>query len=185
MPIPFNETDTPPFPTEDLPGPLAAFVECLAESTQTPEEMAGILSLGVLATAFQSKFTVEITPDWREPLCLYCVAVAPPGERKSAVISALTKPIYEFEAEQREPGGRGDCPEPDRKGPSGKKLWRQLKTPQQKGKGNFQRNGGGPGAIGTACTIPGYAPFPPPGGRCDPRAVDRPDGQAGRVYDRL
>ena len=66
MPIPFNETDTPPFPTEDLPGPLAAFVECLAESTQTPEEMAGILSLGVLATAFQSKFTVEITPDWRE-----------------------------------------------------------------------------------------------------------------------
>ena len=101
-PIPFNEIDTPSFPTENLPGPLSAFIECLAESTQTPEEMAGILSLGVLATAFQSKFTVEITPDWREPLCLYCVAVAPPGERKSAVISALTKPIYEYEAEQRE-----------------------------------------------------------------------------------
>ena len=102
IPIPFNEINTPPFPVEALPGPLAAFVECLSESTQTPEEMAGILSLGVLATAFQSKFTVEITPDWKEPLCLYCVAVAPPGERKSAVISALTKPIYEYEAEQRE-----------------------------------------------------------------------------------
>ena len=102
MPIPFHETDTPPFPTESLPGPLSAFVESLSDSTQTPEEMAGILSLGVLATAFQSKFTVEITPDWREPLCLYCVAVAPPGERKSAVISARTRPIYEFEAEQRE-----------------------------------------------------------------------------------
>ena len=101
-PIPFHEVDTPGFPTESLPGPLAAFVECLSESTQTPEEMAGVLSLGVLATAFQSKFTVEITPDWQEPLCLYCVAVAPPGERKTAVISALTKPIYEYEAEQRE-----------------------------------------------------------------------------------
>ena len=101
-PIPFDEVSTPDFPTESLPGPLAGFVECLAESTQTPEEMAGILSLGVLATAFQSKFTVEITPDWKEPLCLYCVAVAPPGERKTAVISALTKPIYEYEAEQRE-----------------------------------------------------------------------------------
>lgn len=101
-PVPFDEINTPDFPTERLPGTLASFVESIAESTQTPEEMAGILSLGVLATAFQSKFTVEITPDWKEPLCLYCVAVAPPGERKTAVISALTKPIYEYEAEQRE-----------------------------------------------------------------------------------
>lgn len=102
IPIPFHEVNVPSFPTERLPGPLAAFVESLSESTQTPEEMAGILSLGVLATAFQSKFTVEITPDWKEPLCLYCVAVAPPGERKSAVISALARPIYEYESEQRE-----------------------------------------------------------------------------------
>ena len=101
-PIPFDTIDTPNFPVESLPGPLSAFVECLAESTQTPEEMAGILSLGVLATAFQSKYEVEVTPDWREPLCLYPVAVAPPGERKSAVISALTKPIYEYEAERRQ-----------------------------------------------------------------------------------
>lgn len=101
-PIPFDETNTTAFPVESLPGPLVAFVESLSESTQTPEELAGLLSIGVLATAFQSKFAVEITPDWKEPLCLYCVAVAPPGERKSAVISALTKPIYEYEAEQRE-----------------------------------------------------------------------------------
>lgn len=101
-PIPFATVETPDFPTESLPGPLAAFVECLADSTQTPEEMAGVLSLGVLATAFQSKYEVEITPDWREPLCLYTVAIAPPGERKSAVISALTKPVYEVEAERRE-----------------------------------------------------------------------------------
>ncbi len=102
IPIPFNAGNLPDFPTESLPGPLSGFVECLAESTQTPEEMAGILSLGVLSTAFQSKLVVEITPDWTEPLCLYTVAVAPPGERKSAVISALTKPLYEFETEQRE-----------------------------------------------------------------------------------
>lgn len=101
-PIPFTSTNTPDFPLESLPGPLVAFVEALSESTQTPLEMAGILSLGVLATAFQSKFKVEITPDWKEPLCLYCVAVASPGERKTAVISALTKPIYEYEAEQRD-----------------------------------------------------------------------------------
>lgn len=101
-PIPFESINTPVFPLESLPGPLAGFVECLAESTQTPEEMAGLLSLGVLATAFQSRYEVEITTDWREPLCLYTVAVAAPGERKSGVLSALTKPVYEYEAEQRE-----------------------------------------------------------------------------------
>lgn len=101
-PVPFSNPNAPDFPVESLPGAVGAFVEELAESTQTPEEMAGILSLGILATAFQSKYEVEITPDWREPLCLYPVAVAPPGERKSAVISALSRPIYEYEAEQRE-----------------------------------------------------------------------------------
>lgn len=100
--VPFQDINRPRFPTDELPGDMASMVECLADSTQTPEEMAGLLSLGVLAALYQSRFDVQITPDWKEPLCLYCVAVAPPGERKSAVISALTKPIYEFEAEQRE-----------------------------------------------------------------------------------
>ena len=96
-PIPFSNPDTPGFPVESLPGAVGAFVEQLAESTQTPEEMGGILSLGVLSTAFQSKYEVEVTPDWREPLCLYPVAVAEPGERKSSVMSALSAPVYEYE----------------------------------------------------------------------------------------
>lgn len=101
-PVPFDTVHTMDFPIGALPGPVEAFVEQLAESTQTPEEMGGILSLGVLATAFQSRYTVEITPDWVEHLCLFTVAVAPPAERKSAVIAALTKPLWEYEAERRE-----------------------------------------------------------------------------------
>lgn len=101
-PIPFSNPNTPNFPVDALPAPVAAFVDALAESTQTPPEMSGILSLGILATAFQARYEVQITPDWREPLCLYPVAVAPPGERKSAVISALSGPVYEYEAERRE-----------------------------------------------------------------------------------
>lgn len=63
--------------------------------------MAGILSLGVLAMAVQGRYTLQVRPDWWEPLCLYTVAVAPPGERKSAVLSALTKPATEYEAVRR------------------------------------------------------------------------------------
>ncbi len=100
--VPFEDETRPPFPTHRLPAELGEMVRCLAESTQTPEEMAGLLSLGVLACLYQARFTAEVTPDWREPLCLYCAAVAPPGERKSAVIAALTKPISDLEAERRD-----------------------------------------------------------------------------------
>ena len=100
-PMPFSNVELLRFPVEGLPGPLMAFVEHLSETTQTPEEMSALLGLGVLATAFQSKFDVQITTDWTEPLCLYTVAVAPPAERKSAVIAALTRPVYEYEEERR------------------------------------------------------------------------------------
>lgn len=100
--IPFQKINTPDFPTDCLPAPVASFVKALAESTQTPEEMAGILSLGILATAFQSRYSVEVKPDWHEPLCLYTVAIAPPGERKSTVISALSSPVYDYEKRRQE-----------------------------------------------------------------------------------
>lgn len=84
-----------------LPKPVADFVEALAESTQTPLEMGGLLSLGALAMAFQRRYSVEVNSDWQEPLSLYTVSVAPPADRKSSVIGAITKPAIEWEAEQR------------------------------------------------------------------------------------
>lgn len=53
---------------------------------------------GYLLQRFNLRFEVEINTDWKEPLCLYTVAVASPGERKSSVIAALTRPIYDYEA---------------------------------------------------------------------------------------
>ena len=45
-PVPFDTIQTPDFPVDALPAPVAAFVEALAESTQTPIGMGGALSLG-------------------------------------------------------------------------------------------------------------------------------------------
>lgn len=84
-----------------LPGPIRDYVEALSTATQTPPDMAGVLSLGVLAMTAQGRYTVQVKQGWEEPLCLYTVAVAPPGERKSAVIGALTRPAIEYEAERR------------------------------------------------------------------------------------
>lgn len=101
-PIPFDEVETPPFPVDCLPGPMEAYVEELAESTQTPLEMGGTAGLGVLSTAFQKRYTVQITPDWKEPLSTFSASIAPPGERKSAVLSAMTGPVYKHEFQRRE-----------------------------------------------------------------------------------
>ena len=101
-PIPFSEIETPPFPVDCLPGPMEAFVEELAESTQTPLEMGGTVGLGVLSTAFQKRYMIQITPDWKEPLSIFSVSIAPPGERKSAVLSAETGPVYKHEFQRRE-----------------------------------------------------------------------------------
>lgn len=101
-PIAFDSFEGGQFPLESLPRPVMEFVGALAESTQTPTEMAGLLSLGVLSTAARGRFDIVVNSDWKEPLCLYTVAVAPPGERKSAVISALTAPLREYEAERIE-----------------------------------------------------------------------------------
>ena len=136
-PIPFDIVNVPNFPIECLPGPVSAFVEGLSISTQTPVEMAGTLALGILSTAFQSKYRVKITPDWYEPLCLYTVAVAPPGERKSAVIAALIKPVREFEAE------RCDCEAVEIAQNRAERvlLEKSLQTAQNaatKGKGDFE-----------------------------------------------
>ena len=91
-----------PFPVNSLPYPIAKFIKALSVNTQTPSEMAGVLSLGVLATTMHGRYKIKITSEWSEPLNLYTVAIAEPGERKSAVISHLTKPLEEYEAEYNE-----------------------------------------------------------------------------------
>ena len=99
--LPFAEDCPPEFPVYALPLCLMKLVYYLAESTQTPPEMAGLLCLGVLSTAFQGRYTLRVTDDWSEPLCLYLAAVADPGERKSAVLNALMRPVYAYERERR------------------------------------------------------------------------------------
>lgn len=47
---------------------------------------------------------IEIRHGWREPLCLYTVTIAAPGERKSAVQLALTRPILDVEVQLADQG---------------------------------------------------------------------------------
>lgn len=99
QPIPLEQADLPPFPVNALPKPIADYVQALSESVQAPVDMAGTAALAVLAVCAQGKYHIYGKSDWSEPLNLFAVVVAEPSERKSAVISAMTRPLDLYESE--------------------------------------------------------------------------------------
>ncbi len=69
----------------------------VAEETQTPADLAGSIALAVLATAVNGRSVVHVRGNWREPTNLFTVVALPPGNRKTAVFTLLTNPLYEAE----------------------------------------------------------------------------------------
>ncbi|WP_323748910.1 DUF3987 domain-containing protein [Streptomyces sp. PR69] len=97
-PIPLSHhPQLPTFPTQVLPVWLREFVDAVAEETQTPPDLAGALSLAVLATAAGGRAIVQLRGRWREPMNLFIVVALPPGNRKSAVFAAMTAPLHAAE----------------------------------------------------------------------------------------
>jgi replicative DNA helicase len=100
-PAPFGGSgEVPPFPFEVLPGWLGEYVAAVATATQTPPDLGGMLALAVLATVTAGAVEVEPRPGWREPLCLFLAVGMDAGARKSAVFTALTRPVADFERDQ-------------------------------------------------------------------------------------
>lgn len=98
-PIPLGKYTAAPFPVDALPCDIAEYVEAVAESTQTPADMAGTAALAAIAACVQGKYKIRGKPDWTEPLNGYFIVVNPPSERKSAVENCIVKPIDKYEAE--------------------------------------------------------------------------------------
>ena len=96
-PIPFGRYTLAPFPIEALPVDLGDYVQALAESTQTPLDMAGTIVLTILSVCQQGKYVVRGKDDWIEPLNLFANVIAEPSERKSAVLHAGVNPLDSYE----------------------------------------------------------------------------------------
>jgi hypothetical protein len=97
----------PAFPVESLPPAGAAMVHAVAESTQTPADLGGIVYLGTLATCCGGRAVVEVQGGWREPLNLYAAPAMPPGSRKSAVFREMIAPLLEAERDMQDKAGAG------------------------------------------------------------------------------
>jgi len=98
-PILFEEVALPPFPVDALPSRARSYVAAVAETTQTPVDMAGTAVLAVMASCVQGKYLVQAKADWTEPTSLYALMAAEPSERKSAVVSLMVKPVSLYEME--------------------------------------------------------------------------------------
>ena len=97
-PIPFTQHTLPTFPVDAFPPAIRDYVLAVAETTQTPVDMAATAALAVLALCQQGKYRIKGKDDWIEPLNLFTVIVAEPSERKSAVISHMAGAVHRFEA---------------------------------------------------------------------------------------
>ena len=78
-----------------LPKPIADMVNGVAEATQTDPAMAATSALSALSACTGGHAVIEIRSGWREPLNLYTVTIAEPGERKCAVQEAMVRPIHD------------------------------------------------------------------------------------------
>lgn len=102
VPLKGQAGDLPPFPVDCLPSVARDYVKAVAEHSQTAVDMAAVIGLGVLAVCLQGKYVVEGMPGYQEPLSLYTVVIAPPGERKSSVMRDMTQYLYDYEREFNE-----------------------------------------------------------------------------------
>jgi replicative DNA helicase len=100
-PIPLGSAgEVPAFPVEVLPSWLGEYVAAVVTATQTPPDLAGMLALAVLAAVAAGAVEVEPRPGWCEPLCLFVAVGMDAGARKSAVFTAMTRPVADFERDQ-------------------------------------------------------------------------------------
>ena len=99
-PLMFGASSLPQIRSDFLPPWVRQYVDALSESTQTPQAMASMLVLAVIAACVQKRYKVSPDSEYEEPLSLWVLVAMPPASRKTAVLKALTAPVEEWEREQ-------------------------------------------------------------------------------------
>lgn len=85
------------FPLDALPEWLGVYVSDVARTLQVPVDMPAACALGLLGVAGARLADVNPFADHLEPLNLFVALIAPPGQKKSACLSAFFKPVDVFE----------------------------------------------------------------------------------------
>ena len=92
----------PSFPVALLPGVICRICTELAETTQTPVDLSVLIAIATLSASTLGMFSVAIDDDWSEPLSVFALGVLAPGNRKSKIVSVLSRPLADEERRLRE-----------------------------------------------------------------------------------
>ena len=105
VPVPFGRIEPPALNlAEAIPSTLAPFRDFIlatAEAVQISPDAVAPLALALVSLAASRSFEVELLPQWRETAPLWFLVLAEPGERKSALLSALTGPLHRWQTDER------------------------------------------------------------------------------------
>lgn len=96
-PIRAPKNDSSVFPLSALPPAIGNYCREIAVNAHVSLDMVVLPALSVLAICLQKKAVIQgRSLDHTEQLMLYSLTVAPPGSRKSSILSKLKKPIDEY-----------------------------------------------------------------------------------------
>lgn len=88
------------FPIDVFSPPLRNYLEAIAVNYSVNIEMCVLPLLSTLSLCLQGKAKVSHPgTEYVEPINLYCLTIAEPGERKTSTIAAFLAPVKEFEAD--------------------------------------------------------------------------------------
>ncbi|CAB4897704.1 MAG: DUF3987 domain-containing protein [Actinobacteria bacterium] len=90
-------------PVEVLPELIREYVEATSEALQVEPDLPFSMIVPALSCATRGRFTVKLpSAGFREPLSIYSLVLAKPGERKSPVLKQVMKPLWAFEKRLKE-----------------------------------------------------------------------------------
>jgi hypothetical protein len=97
-----EEHGPPVYPLAQTPRLFREAVEEAQGFVQCPVSLAANSALGYLALAVQGLVNIARTPDLTGPVSLFCVTLAPSGERKSAADDLFGRPIARWARDQQD-----------------------------------------------------------------------------------
>jgi hypothetical protein len=101
VPIPLRPWVLPAIQAEWIPGAVGKMAVAVSKATETPLEMAAATGTGVASCAVTGKVEVEVETGYIEPVNSYWMAVMGSGNRKTAVLNEMTRPVTDYEASER------------------------------------------------------------------------------------
>ena len=99
-PIPFAQAVPDPIPEESVPGWLGEMARATAAHTETPFDLAALLSVSVASACLAGKAVVSPEHRYCESLNIYTCPAMESGNRKTSVFNALLGPFADWERDQ-------------------------------------------------------------------------------------